>query len=148
MQLLRIAPAFLSKEELQYINSAAKKIREQKATYVGTYQQSARKYLEEEDPRKAIFEIRKGVGLDPFNWYLHYLWGTAFYQQKNQESALGELEFSIWCQDNIESHLMMAEIFRVDQRFADSKLQVQRSLALDPNSKKALEIWGKIWDKQ
>ncbi len=148
MQLLRIAPDFLSREEVDYDNSVAAKTREQRATYVGAYQNSAHKYLEEEDPAKAIIEIRKGVGLDPFNWYLHYLSGMAFYQQKNMPSALDELEFSIWCQDNVESHLLMAEIFQLEERYADSKAQIQRSLALDPNSKKALEIWGRIWDKQ
>ena len=148
LQLLRIAPAFLSTEERQYLNSAAAKVRQERANYVTSYQNTARKDLEEQDPSKAILEIRKGVGLDPFNWYLHYLWGTALQSQKNPEAALSELTFSIWCQDNIESHLFMAEIFRTQERYADAKLQVQRSLAIDPNSKKALEIWGRIWDKQ
>jgi tetratricopeptide (TPR) repeat protein len=148
LQLLRVAPSFLSKEEAEYLNNSAVKIRTERASYVKTYQESARKYLEEGNPGRAILEIRKGVGLDPMNWYLHYLWGMSFQQQKNLSAAMGELEFSIWCQDNIESHLLMAEIFRLEERYADAKLQVQRSLALDPNSKKALEIWGRIWDKQ
>jgi tetratricopeptide (TPR) repeat protein len=148
VQLLRISSSLLSKEEMEYGDSSEAKSREQRASYVKTYQESARKYLEEQDPGNAIIEIRKGVGLDPFNWYLHYMWGVAFSQQKNNSMALGELDFSIWCQENIESHLLLAEIYRQQERYADAKLQVQRSLALEPNNKKALDIWGRIWDKQ
>lgn len=148
VQLVRIAPSYLSKEEMEYVDFSKKKAREQRGSYVKIYQDTARKYLEENEPTKAAIEIRKGVGLDPFNWYLHYLLGMSFQQQKNHPAAQSELEFSIWCQDNIESHLLLAEIYRLDERYADAKVQVQRSLALDPNSKKALDIWGRIWDKQ
>jgi tetratricopeptide (TPR) repeat protein len=148
MQLLRPAPKYLSREEQEYAGVSQKKFLKDTAAYVKTYQASAQSYIEKEDPAKAILEIKKGVTLDPLNWYLHFLWGKALVAQKDITSAIGELQFSVWCQDNIESHLMLAELYRQTERYADSKTQVQKSLALDPDNKAAMEIWEKIWNKQ
>ena len=148
MQLLRPAPLYLSREEQEYASVSQKKFLKDTATYVKTYQASAQSYIEKEDPAKAILEIKKGVMLDPLNWYLHFLWGKALIAQKDVTSGIGELQFSVWCQDNIESHLTLAELYRQTEHYADSKTQVQKSLALDPDNKAAMEIWGKIWNKQ
>lgn len=147
VQLLRPAPLLLSNEESQYARIARQKESEQRSNYVKSYQGNARKYLEEESAEKALLEIRKGLGLNPLDWYLHFLWGQALWQQNDQESAIQELNYSIWCQNNVESHLQLAEIYRHNSNYADAKVQVQRTLALEPGNKKALEIWNKIWDK-
>ncbi len=148
MQLLRAAPQYLSQEEQEYANVSQRKFLKDSAVYIKTYQASAQSYIEKEDANKAILEIKKGVTLDPLNWYLHYLWGRALVQRTDVAAGITELQFSVWCQDNIESHLMLAELFRQSERYADSKTQVQKSLALDPDNKAAMEIWGKIWNKQ
>ena len=148
MQLLRPSPQYLSREEQEYASVSQKKFLKDSAAYIKTYQASAQSYIEKQDPAKAILEIKKGVTLDPLNWNLHFLWGKALVAQKDIASGIAELEFSVWCQDNIESHLMLAELYRQTERYADSKTQVQKSLALDPNNKAALDIWGKIWNKQ
>ena len=148
MQLLRPATRFQSQEESDYQNLAWQKNRKEMADIIKSYSSRAAALLEKEDSAAAILEIKKGASLSPFDWYLHYLWGRSLYQQKNQDSAISELEFSIWCQDNVDSHLLLAEMYRDSERYADSKIQVQRSLAIDPQNKKALEIWDKIWDKQ
>lgn len=147
-QLFRPAMKYLTKEEQDYERVAREKYFKDTAGYIKTYQASALSYIEKGEPDKAILEIKKGVGLDPLNWYLHHLWGRAYLQQKNQTAAFEELEFSVWCKDNIESHLLMAELLRQSERYADSKLHIQRTLAIDPNNRTAMEIWGKIWDKQ
>lgn len=147
VQILRPAPLLLTPEESQYLSVARQKELDARATYVKSYQGNARKYLEEDSADKALPEIRKGLGLDPLDWYLHYLWGWAIWQKKDRDSAMQELNFSIWCRDNVESHLLLAEIFRHSEKFADAKVQVQKTLALEPGNKKALEIWNKIWDK-
>lgn len=148
LQLLRSAPEFLSSEERQYVGAAQEKKLDDFASYVRTYQASARKYIDDGDSANALLEIRKGAGLNPLDWYLHYLAGMAQSQQKNRDAAVLELQFSLWCQENVESHLLLAELYREQEKFADAKLQIQQSLALDPDNKKALEIWNKIWDKK
>lgn len=148
LQLLRPAPDFLWTEERQYLSAAQEKNLDDFASYVRTYQASARKYIDDNDPANALLEIRKGSGLNPLDWYLHYLSGLAQSEQKNSEAAEMELQFSLWCQENVESHLMLAELYRGQEKYADAKIQIQQSLALDPNNKKALEIWNKIWDKK
>jgi tetratricopeptide (TPR) repeat protein len=147
-QLLRPTMNFLSREEQQYAIVSQRKTLKDLAAYVKTYQASAQSYVEKGEPNKAILEIRKAVGLDPLNWYLHHLWGRALLQQKDNSAAVSELEFSAWCKDNVQSHLLLAEMYRQSERYADSKAQIQKSLAIDPNNKAAMEIWGKIWDKQ
>jgi tetratricopeptide (TPR) repeat protein len=147
-QLLRLALNFLSAEEAQYESVSQRKFLKDTAAYIKTYQASAQSYVDKGEPDKAILEIRKGVGLDPLNWYLHYLWGRALLQKKNTSEAVSELEFSAWCNENVQSHLLLAEMYRQSERYADSKAQIQKSLAIDPDNKAAMEIWGKIWDKQ
>ncbi|HSE41732.1 MAG TPA: tetratricopeptide repeat protein [Acidobacteriota bacterium] len=148
IQLIRPAMNYLSPEEQQYAIVSQRKFLKDTATYVKTYQASAQSYVEKAEPDKAILEVRKAVGLDPLNWYSHFLWGRALLQQKNESAAVSELEFSVWCRDNVQSHLLLAEMYRQSERYADSKVQIQKSLAIDPNNKTAMEIWGKIWDKQ
>jgi tetratricopeptide (TPR) repeat protein len=148
LQLLRSVPEFLSSEEREYLSAAQEKKLDDFASYVRTYQASARKYIDDDDSANALLEIRKGAGLNPLDWYLHYLSGLAQSRQKNADAAEPELQFSLWCQENVESHLLLAELYREQEKYADAKLQIQQSLALDPDNKKALEIWNKIWDKK
>lgn len=148
MQLLRPEMQFLSQEERQYSSSSQQRSLQQRSGYATTYQNNARQYLEERAPDKALMEIRKALTVEPLNHYLHYLAGWALAQQKNTTAAVAELELSIWCKENVESHVLLAELYREAEKYADSKLQVQKSLALDPDNKKALEIWSQIWDKK
>jgi tetratricopeptide (TPR) repeat protein len=147
VQLLRPASAFLTKEEKQYTELAREQQLKLWSSYVETYQQNARRYLKDETPDKATFEIRKGISLAPFDWYLHYLLGLAFEQQKSRSSSVLEFQFSIWCLDNVESHLELADIYRESEQYKDAKLQIQQTLVLDPKNKKALDLWNKIWNK-
>lgn len=148
MQLLRPEMQLYSQEERQYSSASQKRALQQRSAYATTYQNNARKYLEERAPDKALVEIRKALTVEPLNHYLHFLAGWALAQQKNINSAVAELELSVWCKENVESHVLLAELYREAEKYADSKLQVQKSLALDPDNKRALEIWSQIWDKK
>lgn len=147
LQLLRPSSEFLLPEESQYRSASVKNRRQEYDTYVKTYEDSARKALDDDDPAKALMDIRKAIGLSPLNADLHQLNGRALLVQKNLAAAEPEFNFSIWCQDNLESHLLLAELYRDSEKFSDAKIQVQKSLALDPNNKRAMDLWNKIWDK-
>ena len=147
MQILRAVPAFLSREEKQYLALSQANARKQREEYVKTYQSTARRHIEDEHPDQAIVEIHKGLMFAPFDWYLHYLWGRALYDQRNLGAAVPQLGFSIWCADNPDSHILLAEIYKDVEQYADAKAQIQQCLALDPKNKRALDIWNKIWNK-
>ena len=147
-QLLRPAAQFLSQEERDYANVSLQRAGKERADIVKAYENRAAGYVDKDDPASAIQELKKGASLNPFGWHLHHLWGRSLLLQKNDAAAIGALEFSIWCLDNIDSHLVLADMYKQAERYADSKVQIQRSLALDPQNKKALEIWSKISDKQ
>ena len=147
-QLLRPANQFLTQEESDYQNLSDLKNLKDRANIVKSYQTRSAALVDKLDSSSAILEIKKGVSLSPFDSYLHYQWGRSLSQQKNQAAAVTEFEFSIWCEDNVDSRLALADLYRESERYSESKAHVQRALALDPQNKKALEIWGKIWDKQ
>ena len=147
IQLLRVALSFLSPEEKQYAIIARNKDLQQRNQYVKTYQINARRYLDEAHPDQAITEIRKGMTFAPFDWYLHHLWGLALSRQGNGADAVAQLHYSLWCADNADSHLLLAEIYSESQLFADAKLQIQKCLALDPKNKRALDLWSKIGNR-
>jgi tetratricopeptide (TPR) repeat protein len=147
IQLLRVAQADFSTEEKQYAILGRNKDLQQRTRYVKTYQSNARRYLEEGHPDQAITEIRKGMTFAPLDWYLHYLWGMALSHQSDMADAVAQLQYSLWCADTADTHLLLAEIYSDSQLFADAKLQIQKCLALDPKNKRALDLWGKIGNR-
>jgi len=147
LPLLRVSQTYLTAEERQYRNQRQKMKMDQLATYVETYKNNARRYIDDDIPEKAILEAKKGVSLARLEWYLHYLLGRSYLQQKQVSQAKSELHFSLWCLENVDSHLLLAEIYREAGQYEQAKLQIQQTLALDPNNKKAMEIWSKIYNK-
>ncbi len=145
-QLLRPSLSYLAKEERDYAKLSRAKVAKQRNEYVKTYQGSARKQLED-NPAAAILEIQKGITFSPFDWYFYYLWGRALVAQNNRAAAVPQLQFSIWCTNNIDSHVLLAELYRDSEQYPAAKKHVQQILALDPKHKKAIEIWSKIHNK-
>ena len=147
LRLLRPSLSYMSVEEKNYTKSFRQKLMQQRADYLKTYQGSARKQVSDKHADRAIQDIKKGMTFAPLDWYLHHLWGLALIDQQNQAAGIEHLEFSIWCMENIDSHILLAEIYRDSQKFAESKRHIQEVLALDPKHKKAIEIWSKIYNK-
>ncbi|MCI0604312.1 tetratricopeptide repeat protein [bacterium] len=145
-QLLRPSLSYLAKEEKDYALLTRTKLIKQRNEYVKTYQDSARKQLEG-NPAAAILEIKKGITFSPFDWYFYYLWGRALVIQDNRPEAVPQLQFSLWCTNNIDSHILLAELYRDSEQYPAAKKHVQQILALDPKHKKAIEIWSKIHNK-
>lgn len=146
-QSLRISTAYYAPEEKRYSIDIRSRATKQRSDYVKTYQASAKKNLDQEHPDRAILDIKKGITSGPFDWYLHYLWALAHVKQNNRPAAVPELLLSLWCLDNIDSHVLLAEIYRDGGQYAEAKKHIQQILALDPKHKKAIEIWGKIHNK-
>jgi tetratricopeptide (TPR) repeat protein len=147
-QMLRPAISYLSNEEKEYFDASKAKSRKHQAEYIKTYQEGARRLLHEKRPEQALLEIKKGVSFAPFDWYLHYLWGVALVDLEKRGEAVEHLQFSLWCTDNIDSHILLAELYRESEQYAAAKQHIQQILALDPKHKKAIEIWAKIANKE
>jgi len=148
IQMLRAAHTFYSLEEKNFMILNRDKELMQRSDYLKTYQGNAYKQIQDNQPDQAVQEIKKGISLSPFDWYLHHLRGQVFLKQDNREAAVSELRFALWCMNNVDSHLLLAEIYQEDERFKDAKEHVQLALALDPQHKKAIQIWGKIWNRK
>lgn len=148
LQLLRLSASYLTRGERQYVDQNQERERSTRGDYINTYRVNARNELQRKSPDRAILEIKKGLSLSPFDSDFHFLWGMAYDQQKLREEAITELQFSIWCRDEVQSRILLAEIFRDQKKFAEAKEQVQQILAMDPDNKEATEIWNKIWNKQ
>jgi Tfp pilus assembly protein PilF len=145
---LRASYVYLTKEEKDYMNLTRAKTTKQREEYTKTYQGSAEKQIKDEHPDLAVQEIKKGLTLSPFDSYLNYLWGVASVKQGNKPAAIPYLQFSLWCTDNVDSHLLLAELYQEAQQLDAAKKQIQQVLALDPKNRKALDIWGKINTKK
>jgi tetratricopeptide (TPR) repeat protein len=146
-QLLRLSSFYLAKEERDYVVASRMKQAKQRADYLKTYQASARRHLDENHPDRAILDLKKGMTFAPLDWYIHHLWGLAVIEQGNRGGAVPHLQFSLWCTENIDSHILLAEMYRDSEQYAASKKHIQHILALDPKHKKAIEIWSKIHNK-
>jgi len=141
---LRASYAFLTKEEKQYSDLARTNGMKLRSDYIKTYQGNADKQLQDNHPDLAIQEIQKGLSLAPFDYYLNYLWGASLLRQQNRADAVTQLQFSLWCTDNVESHLLLAQMYRDGQQIKEAKDHLQQVLNLDPKNKKALEMIGQL----
>jgi tetratricopeptide (TPR) repeat protein len=147
LRLLRPSLTYLANQEKDYAIATRLKSIKQRMDYVKTYQESAKRYLDGRQPDRAILDIKKGITFSPFDWYLHNLWAQALLNQGQQPSAVQQLQFSLWCMSNIDSHILLVEIYSQTGQYTAAKKHIQEILALDPKHKRAIEIWGKIHNK-
>jgi tetratricopeptide (TPR) repeat protein len=145
---LRASYVYLTKEEKEYSRIARASMMKQRSEYVRTYQGNADKQLQDDHPDLAIQEIKKGLTLAPFDSYLNYLWGVALLRQQNRTAAAAQLEFSLWCTDNVDSHLLLAQMYRESEQMKEAKDHLQHVLSLDPKNKKALDMMEQIGDRK
>jgi tetratricopeptide (TPR) repeat protein len=103
-----------------------------------------RRLTEERRDREAINELRRAVYLTPYEDEPHLLLGRLYQRGGRSSEALDEFRIAIWCRDSAAARLALGgALFESGERDA-ARAEVERALALQPDSVEAKELMRKI----
>ncbi|HJU43665.1 MAG TPA: tetratricopeptide repeat protein [Vicinamibacterales bacterium] len=105
---------------------------------------AGRRAFEREADREAIQELRRAVYLSPYLAEAHLLLGRLYLRGGRAADAVEELKIALWSEPSVPAHLALAEAFLQVEDGAAARLEVDRALALDPNSTEAQAFKAKL----
>ena len=105
---------------------------------------AGRRAYQREADREAIQELRRALYISPYLAEAHLLLGRLFLRGGRAADAVEELKIALWSEATVAAHLALAEAFLQVQDQAAARVEVERALALDPNSPEALAFKAKL----
>lgn len=105
---------------------------------------AGRRAFEREADREAMQELRRALYISPYLAEAHLLLGRLYLRGGRAADAVEELKIAIWSEPTVPAHLALAEAFLQVQDQAAARAEVDRALALDPNSAEALAFKAKL----
>ena len=100
--------------------------------------------FESEQDREAMMELRRAVFLSPYEAEAHLLIGRIHLRAGRPREAVDALKISIWSKDTAGAHVAMADAYLRLKDVPGARAQVQKALALDPNSAEAKALLNRI----
>jgi tetratricopeptide (TPR) repeat protein len=105
---------------------------------------AGRRAYQREADREAIQELRRALYLSPYLAEAHLLLGRLYLRGGRAEEAVEALKIALWSDETPATHLALAEAYLVVQDTAAARIEVDRALALDPESAEARALKAKI----
>lgn len=105
---------------------------------------AGRRAFQREADREAIQELRRALYLSPYLAEAHLLLGRLYLRGGRAEEAVEALKIALWSDETVPTHLALAEAYLVVQDTASARAEVDRALALDPQSEPAKALKAKI----
>jgi tetratricopeptide (TPR) repeat protein len=106
--------------------------------------EAGRRAFEREADREAMQELRRALYISPYLAEAHLLLGRLYLRNGRAADAVEELKIALWSEASVPAHLALAEAFLQVQDQAAARAEVERALALDPNSAEALAFKAKL----
>jgi tetratricopeptide (TPR) repeat protein len=103
-----------------------------------------RRFVEAEQDRAAIPELRRAIYLSPYLAEAHLLLGRVYLRAGRVREAIDSLKIAIWCQETAEARLALAEAYIQTEDVAAARAEVERALELAPASERAREMLARI----
>jgi tetratricopeptide (TPR) repeat protein len=92
----------------------------------------------------ALSELRRAVYLSPYEAKAHLLIGRIHLRAGRPQEAVNALKISIWSEDTVAARMALADAYLKLQNPAAARTELERALALDPNSTEAKKMLGGI----
>jgi tetratricopeptide (TPR) repeat protein len=92
----------------------------------------------------ALEELRRVVYLSPYEAQAHLLIGRIHLRAGRPADAVNALKISIWSEDTVAARIALADAYLKLQNPAAARTELERALALDPNSPEAKRMIGEI----
>ena len=99
-----------------------------------------RRLFEQERDREALSELRRAVFLSPYQAEAHLLIGRIYLRAGRPRDAVDALKISVWSQDTAPARVALGEAYLRLKDVASARAQVQRALAIDPESVEARQL--------
>ena len=103
-----------------------------------------RRLFEREEDRTALTELRRAVYLSPYEAQAHLLIGRIHLRAGRPVEAAEALKLSIWSADTAAARIALAEVYLKQQNTAAARAELERALALDPESQDAKRLLSTI----
>ena len=123
------------------ITSAGQRDQESLAVF---HLDAGRRAFEREADREAIQELRRALYSSPYLAEAHLLLGRLHLRGGRPTEAVEALKIALWSEETVAAHLSLAEAFLQVQDQAAARVEVDRALALDPQSAEALALKARI----
>jgi tetratricopeptide (TPR) repeat protein len=107
----------------------------------------ARRLLEKEEDGPALLELRRVVYLSPYDAEAHLLIGQVYLRAGRTAEAVEALKISIWSTDTAAARIALAETYIRQQNTAAARTELERALALDPESPDAKRLLASLAGK-
>lgn len=105
---------------------------------------AGRRAYQREADREAIQELRRALYLSPYLAEAHLLLGRLYLRGGRSDEAVEALKIALWSDETVPTHLALAEAYLEAQDTAAARAEVDRALALDPQSADAQAMKAKI----
>jgi tetratricopeptide (TPR) repeat protein len=103
-----------------------------------------RRLYEREEDSEAMTELRRAVYLSPYEAQAHLLIGRIHLRAGRPQDAVNALKISIWSEDSAPAHVALADAYLRLQNTGAARSELERALALDPNSADAKRMLAEI----
>lgn len=123
------------------ITGAGQRDQEQLASF---HLDAGRRAFAREADREAIQELRRALYISPYLAEAHLLLGRLYLRGGRAADAVEELKIALWSEATVPAHLALAEAFLQIQDQAAARAEVERALALDPQSAEALALKARL----
>lgn len=107
----------------------------------------ARRLLEKEEDGPALIELRRVVYLSPYDAEAHLLIGRIYLRSGRTAEAVEALKISIWSTDTAAARIALAETYIRQQNTSAARTELERALALDPESPDAKRLLASLAGK-
>ena len=105
---------------------------------------AGRRAFQREADREAIQELRRALYLSPYLSEAHLLLGRLYLRGGRAAEAVDALKVALWSEETVAARVALAEAFlQVDDQAA-ARTEIERALAIDPNSADALALRARI----
>lgn len=105
---------------------------------------AGRRAFAREADREAIDELRRALFLSPYLAEAHLLLGQLYLRGGRPAEAVEALKISLWSEATVAAHVSLAEALLQVQDQAAARIEIDRALALDPQSAAALALKARL----
>ena len=103
-----------------------------------------KRLFDREEDRQALAELRRTVYLSPYEAQAHLLIGRIHLRGGRPAEAVDALKISIWSRDSAAARIALAEAYLRQQNTAAAKTELERALAIEPESAEAKRLLSSI----
>jgi tetratricopeptide (TPR) repeat protein len=104
----------------------------------------ARRLFEQQQDREAAAEVNRSLYVAPYQAEAHLLLGRIHLRAGRLKEAVEALKISLWSQETAAAHAVLADVYLQSKDPVLAASEVDKALALDPQSAEAKAIKGRI----